>query len=107
VVKNSTQPHLIILNDVCGFIMKNVEREECISCLLKLGAEDLTAIKHPNKLHKKYLRLRVKDTSWIDFNFDYPEYQEVSVRANRRNSPKGEMKFSEVKPMLKEIGFLY
>ena len=86
--------------------LKNTAREECIELLLNLGAEDLTHIRHPNKIGKKYLRLCIKNLSYVSFNFDYQEYNEVSVWANRRHRTRGYMQFHEIKPMLSDMGLL-
>lgn len=83
---------------------KNEARENCIDLLLNLGAEDLTHIEHPNKEGKKYLRLKRKGSSYIDFNFDYAPHEKVSVTANRRLKKRGYMAFDEIKPMLTEMG---
>ena len=60
-------------------------RERCIKMLLDLGAEDLTKERHPNKIGKCFLKLQVAKGSYLEFNFDYPEYKTVSVYSKKRN----------------------
>ena len=60
-------------------------RQELIDMLTNLGAEDLTSEMHPNKIGKKYLRLKIARGSYINFNFDYEHYPFVSVSGNRRH----------------------
>lgn len=81
-------------------------RQECIDLLLNLGAEDLTKEKHPNKIGKMYLRVFIKyPKSYIDFNFDYPEYDKVYVFANRRKHLRKYMNFCDVKILISSIVF--
>ena len=82
-------------------------RNECIDLLLSYGTKDLTSEKHPNKKGKLYLRLFLKGkNSSVDFNFDYYEYKQVSVFANRRKDIRKQMFFSEIKNLLVELGFM-
>lgn len=82
-------------------------RQNCIDLLLNLKSEDLTKEQHPNKQGKMYLRLFIVGRkSYIDFNFDYPEYDQVSVFANRRKHLRKYMYFHELKPMLIKIGLI-
>ena len=78
-------------------------REKCIKMLLDLGAEDLTKEMHPNKMGKCFLKLQVAKGSYINFNFDYKEYETVHVYCKKRNISEY-MKFSDVKMFLIKQG---
>jgi hypothetical protein len=80
------------------------ERKECIDLLLNVGAVDISETEHPNKPKKRYLVLKLSKLSKIYFSFDYPEYDTVSVFHNQKIAYRGYKKFSEVKPMLVELG---
>jgi hypothetical protein len=82
------------------------ERKECIDLLLNVGAVDISATEHPNKPKKRYLVLKLSKFSKIYFSFDYPEYDTVSVFHNTKIAYRGYKKFSEVKPMLVELGLV-
>ena len=60
-------------------------RDELIKLLLELGAEDLTKVMHPNKIGKCYLNLPISKKDYISFNFDYKEYNKVSVFSKKLN----------------------
>ncbi len=75
-------------------------RKEIIRLLLDLGAKDLTKEMHPNKNGKCYLKLPVANGGNISFNFDYKEYDEVSVYSKK-------LKINEYVPILKLKMFLF
>ena len=79
-------------------------RDELIKLLLELGAEDLTAVMHRNKRGKKYLKLPFKKGGYVSFNFDYKEYNEVSVFSEKLNI-KEYIHIRKLKFFLFEIGF--
>lgn len=85
---------------------QNNERQECIDLLLKLGAQDLSEIQHPNKPQKKYLQFNFSKSSFISFNFDYPEYDTVSIHHSTKIKYRGYKNFSEVKQILLELGLV-
>ena len=81
------------------------ERKECIEMLKDLGSKDLTEEYHPNKKGKCYLSLEVAKGSYINFNFDYKEYEEVKVYSKKRNINE-EIKISQVKQFLVDQGII-
>ena len=54
-------------------------REQAIEKIKKLGAKDITAEMHPNKVGKYYFKLDLLDDKFISFNIDYSAYEEMWV----------------------------
>ena len=79
-------------------------RDELIKLLLDLGAEDLTKVIHPKKNDKRYLKLPLAGGGNIGFNFDYKEYDEVSVYSKKLHISKY-IPIPKLKMFLFKLGF--
>jgi len=82
-----------------------MNREKAIEMLLNMGCDDLTEIMHPGKKEKRYLRYNFNNTSYIDFEFDYKEYDKVSVLANRKHI-SGYLTFTELQNLLVKLDLI-
>ncbi len=76
-----------------------MNRQEAIEMLIDLGCKDLTAEIHPRKLNKYYFRYHIGGGSVMDFNIDYPAYNELWVHARLRNIDK-QIKFEDLPSFL-------
>ena len=76
-----------------------MNRQEAIEMLINLGCKDLTTQIHPRKLNKYYFRYHIGGGSVMDFNIDYPAYNELWVHARRRNIDK-QIKFADLPSFL-------
>lgn len=79
-----------------------MNRDQAIQTLIEIGCKDLTSEMHPRKLNKYYFRYTVARGTIIDFNIDYPAYNEFFVHCRKRNIDK-QITFSELPAFLSEM----
>ena len=81
------------------------QREDAILLLISIGCKDLTKQFHPKKRDKKFFRYYISKSSHMSFDFDYPEYEEIKVYANRRHI-QTDVLFRDLPIFLKQQGII-